>query len=110
MPPRPGCAPMWHARLLSYLPELCLTLLVRGYAQRYYLGEMRADGANSRVCPDGDTIEAFANATSATSTALTVGSSSFLAEYTNTPEFNPEALPENYMLLPDIETASNALM
>ncbi|MFP6714525.1 MAG: uracil-DNA glycosylase family protein [Alphaproteobacteria bacterium] len=39
LPPRPECAPTWHARLLSYLPEVSLTLLVGGYAQRYYLGD-----------------------------------------------------------------------
>ena len=58
----------------------------------------------------GATIEELVNATSETSTALTVGSSSFLAESPDTPDFDPEALLENYMLLPDIETASTALM
>ena len=58
----------------------------------------------------GATIEELVNTTSETSTALTVGSSSFLAESTNMPDFDPEALPENYMLLPDIETADTALM
>ena len=37
-PPRPECAPAWHDRLLVRLPELELTLLVGGYAQRRYLG------------------------------------------------------------------------
>ncbi len=69
-----------------------------------------ADGATSGVGPGGDTIEAFANAASATSTALTVDSSSFLAESPDTPDFNPGALPENHMLLGDIETATTALM
>jgi len=36
-PPRPECAPLWHARLLDMLPRIELTLLVGGYAQRYYL-------------------------------------------------------------------------
>jgi uracil-DNA glycosylase len=36
-PPRPECAPLWHARLLETLPELNLTLLVGAYAQRHYL-------------------------------------------------------------------------
>ena len=58
----------------------------------------------------GATIEELVNAASETSTALTVGSSSFLAESPDTPDFNPGALPENYMLLGDIETASTALM
>ena len=37
MPPRPECAPLWHERLLSRLPECRLTLLVGAYAQAYYL-------------------------------------------------------------------------
>ncbi len=37
-PPRPECAPEWHAKLLNFIPELQLTLLVGGYAQKYYLG------------------------------------------------------------------------
>ena len=37
LPPRPECAPLWHARILSHLPRLELTLLVGSYAQRYYL-------------------------------------------------------------------------
>ena len=38
-PPRPECAPVWHARVLAALPGVELTLLVGGYAQRYYLGD-----------------------------------------------------------------------
>lgn len=37
-PPRPECAPLWHPRLLPLLPDIRLTLLVGGYAQRYCLG------------------------------------------------------------------------
>lgn len=37
MPPRPECAPTWHARVRAELPALRLTLLVGQYAQRYYL-------------------------------------------------------------------------
>jgi uracil-DNA glycosylase len=37
LPPRPECAPRWHAALLSQLPEIRLTLLIGQYAQRYYL-------------------------------------------------------------------------
>ena len=37
LPPRPECAPLWHARLLSHLPERRLTVLVGIYAQAYYL-------------------------------------------------------------------------
>ena len=38
LPPRPECAPHWHAKVLSRLPEIQLTLLIGQYAQRYYLG------------------------------------------------------------------------
>jgi uracil-DNA glycosylase len=38
LPPRPECAPMWHARLRAMLPRIELTLLVGRYAQAYYLG------------------------------------------------------------------------
>ena len=35
--PRPECAPLWHARLLTLLPKVRLTLLVGVHAQAYYL-------------------------------------------------------------------------
>lgn len=37
-PPRPECAPQWHAKVLPFLPDLKLTLLVGRYAQNHYLG------------------------------------------------------------------------
>ena len=37
-PPRPECAPEWHQKLLNFIPEVKLTLLVGGYAQKHYLG------------------------------------------------------------------------
>ncbi len=37
-PPRPECAPLWHEPILDLLPNVELTLLVGGYAQRRYLG------------------------------------------------------------------------
>ncbi len=37
MPPRPECAPLWHEKLLSRLPNIELTLLIGQYAQNYYL-------------------------------------------------------------------------
>jgi len=40
-PPRPECAPLWHARLLTLMPNIELTLLVGSYAQAYYLGDRR---------------------------------------------------------------------
>jgi len=37
LPPRPECAPLWHARVLALLPDIQLTLLVGIHAQDYYL-------------------------------------------------------------------------
>ena len=37
LPPRPECAPQWHARLLAAMPDVKLTLLIGRYAQEYYL-------------------------------------------------------------------------
>jgi len=41
LPPRPECAPLWHAPLRQHLPKIALTLLVGQYAQRRYLGPRR---------------------------------------------------------------------
>ncbi|MDA1090538.1 MAG: uracil-DNA glycosylase family protein [Proteobacteria bacterium] len=38
-PPRPECAPEWHPKLLPLVSEVKLTLLVGGFAQKYYLGK-----------------------------------------------------------------------
>jgi uracil-DNA glycosylase len=40
-PPRPECAPLWHADLRALMPGIALTLLVGAYAQAYYLGDRR---------------------------------------------------------------------
>ena len=37
LPPRPECAPLWHARLRKSFPAVELTLLVGRYAMNYYL-------------------------------------------------------------------------
>jgi len=39
LPPRPECAPQWHAALLRMMPNIRLTLCIGQYAQRYYLGK-----------------------------------------------------------------------
>jgi uracil-DNA glycosylase len=41
LPPRPECAPRWHARLRAFFPAVELTLLVGGYAIAHYLGQSR---------------------------------------------------------------------
>jgi uracil-DNA glycosylase len=38
LPPRPECAPLWHAQIRARLPRLRLTLLIGRYAQIHYLG------------------------------------------------------------------------
>ena len=53
LPPRPECAPAWHARLLAAMPEVELTLLVGRYAQECYLRE----NAKSTLT---DTVAAYA--------------------------------------------------
>ena len=37
LPPRPECAPEWHAALLELMPRLELTVLLSRYAHDYYL-------------------------------------------------------------------------
>lgn len=39
LPPRPECAPRWHAEMLACLSEIQLTLLIGRYAQQYYLAD-----------------------------------------------------------------------
>lgn len=40
-PPRPECAPQWHTRALTLMPDVELTLLVGSYAQNHYLKGIR---------------------------------------------------------------------
>jgi uracil-DNA glycosylase len=40
-PPRPECAPLWHARVRAQLPHIRLTLLIGAYAHAWYLGAAR---------------------------------------------------------------------
>ncbi len=59
-PPPPRCAALWRRRLLAALPDVELTLLVGGYAQRWALGPAAAsmtetvrgwrDGPPGRIC------------------------------------------------------------
>ena len=48
-PPRPECAPLWHERVLNLLPNIELTLLVGGYAQRRYLDDKAATSLTATV-------------------------------------------------------------
>jgi len=49
LPPRPECAPHWHARLHALLPNIRLTLLIGQYAQRYYLDKDLGSSVTERV-------------------------------------------------------------
>jgi uracil-DNA glycosylase len=39
LPPPPICADLWRARALAAMPQIRLTLLIGGYAQRWRLGK-----------------------------------------------------------------------
>ncbi len=48
-PPRRECAPLWHGRMLEFMPDIRLTLLVGVYAQERYLPETRRWSMTQRV-------------------------------------------------------------
>ncbi|HUH83894.1 MAG TPA: uracil-DNA glycosylase family protein [Stellaceae bacterium] len=49
LPPRPECAPLWHARLLAAWPKVELTLLVGSYAIDYYLKDRKRPSMTETV-------------------------------------------------------------
>jgi uracil-DNA glycosylase len=49
LPPRPECAPLWHARLRPHFAAVGLTLLVGGYAIRYYLPDSRRETLGATI-------------------------------------------------------------
>lgn len=53
-PPRPECAPLWHAPLLQLLPNIELTILIGQYAIARYLGKQRKQNLTEtvRTCRD----------------------------------------------------------
>jgi uracil-DNA glycosylase len=53
-PPRPECAPAWHAPIMAALPRVELTLLIGQYAQAHYLGKRRKKTLS-------DTVRAWAD-------------------------------------------------
>lgn len=55
LPPRPECAPQWHDKLFSQMPNLRLVLLIGQYAQKYYLG----DGAKKTLTETVKNYEAY---------------------------------------------------
>ncbi len=58
-PPRPECAPQWHAALLALMPAVELTLLVGGYAQAHYLGGRRGRTLTETVSRWRDFLPAY---------------------------------------------------
>lgn len=57
-PPRPECAPLWHARVRALLPNIRLTLLIGSYAQAYYLGNRRKSSLSDTVRAWRDYVDA----------------------------------------------------
>ncbi len=49
LPPRPECAELWLERLLAFLPEIRLTLLIGQYAQAHYLKDRRRETLSGTV-------------------------------------------------------------
>jgi uracil-DNA glycosylase len=49
LPPRPECAPQWHAALLSKMKEVKLILLIGQYAQQFYLGKNAKENLTATV-------------------------------------------------------------
>ena len=49
MPPRPECAPAWHAKLHKHLKNAQLTLLIGNYSQQYYLGTAMLENLTATV-------------------------------------------------------------
>jgi uracil-DNA glycosylase len=49
LPPPPRCAATWRARVMSMFPDLRLTLLVGGHAQRWHLGAAARQGVTATV-------------------------------------------------------------
>jgi len=47
-PPRPECAPLWHARIAEALPDVELSLLIGRYAHQHYL-DARAKSVTEAV-------------------------------------------------------------
>lgn len=57
LPPRPECAPLWRARLMTLLPRVELILLVGLYAQRWHIGtksNLTETVGNWRAVAEGD--------------------------------------------------------
>lgn len=49
LPPRLECAPLWHSRIFSQMPNVMLTLLIGSYAQGFYLGKSKQQNLTETV-------------------------------------------------------------
>ena len=58
-PPRPECAPLWHAPVLEALANVELTLLVGSYAQDCHLGKQRRKNMTETVRAWRDYLPAY---------------------------------------------------
>jgi uracil-DNA glycosylase len=58
-PPRLECAPLWHSRILSQLPDVKLTLLIGTYAQNYYLQNQQTASLTETVRQYSKSLPAY---------------------------------------------------
>ena len=86
LPPRPECAPLWHPRLRPHFPAVGLTLLIGGYAIRYYLPQTRREALGAVTARWRDFLPEFF--------VLPHPSWRTTAWERNNPWFAAEALPE----------------
>lgn len=49
LPPRPECAPLWMDKILTRLNDHNLTILIGGYAQKYFLGTLMKQNLTKTV-------------------------------------------------------------
>ncbi|MEZ4793665.1 MAG: uracil-DNA glycosylase family protein [Gelidibacter sp.] len=49
LPPRPECAPQWHQKLLDFMPNIELVILIGMYSQNYYLKEKAKNNLTETV-------------------------------------------------------------
>ena len=59
LPPRPECAPLWHERVMEFLPGNCLILLVGSYAQKRYLPALKRQTLTEIVRDAGEKTAGF---------------------------------------------------
>ena len=59
LPPRPECAPQWHAAVLEHMPHIELTILIGQYAQAYYLKDKKKGSLTETVAAFQEYLPAF---------------------------------------------------